>query len=115
MFKNATLANLASGSGHGMMHSSTMNMNMHMSSADLLLLNINKTVIADTSGNRIGENGTTIGGKTSDLIINGQKIGTLLLYQHELQNLEKGFILSSNLAIIEKRTNCSHYSYSAFG
>jgi signal transduction histidine kinase len=86
------------GSGHGMMHGSTMN--MHMSSADLILLDTNKTVIADTSGNRIGEKGTTIGGKTSDLIINGQKVGTLLLYQHELQNLEKGFILSSNLAII---------------
>ena len=86
------------GSGHGMMHNSTMN--MHMSSADLLLLDTNKTVIADTSGDRIGEIGTTIGGKTSDLIINDQKVGTLLLYQHELQNLEKGFILSSNLAII---------------
>ena len=86
------------GRGHGMMHNSTMN--MHMSSADLLLLDTNKTVIADTSSDRIGENGTTIEGKTSDLIINGQKVGTLLLYQHELQNLEKGFILSSNLAII---------------
>ena len=75
-------------------------MNMHMSSADLILLDTNKTVIADTSGNRIGENGTSIGGKTSDLTIDGQKVGTLLLYQHELQNLEKGFILSSNLAII---------------
>ena len=41
------------GRGHGMMHNSTMN--MHMSSADLLLLDTNKTVIADTSSDRIGK------------------------------------------------------------
>ena len=107
MFQERYFSQTSIGRGHGMMHNSTMN--MHMSSADLLLLDTNKTVIADTSSDRIGENKTTIEGKTSDLIINGQKVGTLLLYQHELQNLEKGFILSSNLAIIGSGLIISHY------
>lgn len=88
------------GNSSGMMHRMNMNMNMHMSSADLLLLNQNGTIIADTSGTRIGTSGTGIVGKKTDLTTDGQKIGTLLLYQHELQSLEKEFILSSNIAII---------------
>ncbi|WP_338470661.1 ATP-binding protein [Niallia sp. XMNu-256] len=90
------------GSGHGMMHGSRMNtnMNMHMSSADLLLLDLDGTVIADTTGTRIGESGMNVKWKNSDITIDGKKVGTLLLYQSGLQSLEKEFILSSNLAII---------------
>lgn len=89
------------GNGHGMMMGGNMNMmNMHMTSADLLLLDLSGTIIADTTGTRIGESGTNFRGKKSDITIDGKKMGTLLLFQSGLQDLEKEFILSSNLAII---------------
>ncbi len=89
------------GNGHGMMMHGNMNMmNIHMSSADLLLLDINGTVIANTTGSKIGESVTSFSGKKSDINIDGKKVGTLLLYQSGLQSLEKEFIFSSNLVII---------------
>ncbi|WP_428909596.1 ATP-binding protein [Niallia sp. Krafla_26] len=89
------------GNEHGMMMRGNMNsMNMHLPSADLLLLDTRGTVIADTTGTRNGESSTNFNGKKSDITIDGKKVGTLLLYQSGLQSLEKEFILSSNLAII---------------
>lgn len=87
------------GQGHGMMMQGML-MNMAMANADLLLLDMNGTVIADTSGSRIGTNGEGVHGKSSEIIINGKQEGTLLLYQHKLQNLEKEFIKSANIAIV---------------
>ncbi len=85
--------------GHGMMMRGS-NMNMSMSSADLILLDNNGKVIADTTRTRIGKSGLALTGKKQDLIINGEKKGTLLLYQTEFQKLEKEFIHSTNLAIV---------------
>jgi two-component system, OmpR family, sensor histidine kinase BaeS len=86
------------GQGHGMMMRK-MGMNLAMSNADLILVDENGLVIGDTAGNLIGSNGTKISGKRQDLIFNGEKKGTLVLQQHELQNLEEGFLHSSNMAI----------------
>lgn len=84
-----------------MMQGMSGNMPMAMSNADLLLLDTNGIVIADTSGTRIGMNGgNDLTGKAENIIINGEKKGTLILYTHELQNLEKGFVRSSNTAIV---------------
>jgi two-component system, OmpR family, sensor histidine kinase BaeS len=84
--------------GHGMMMRG-MFMNMSMSSEELLLLDLNGTIIADSTGERIGSDGNNLSGNKVDLIVNGEKKGTLLLYQHKLQNLEKEFLQSSNTAI----------------
>lgn len=85
--------------GHGMMMRGMMFMNMSMANEDLLLLDLQGTVIADSTGERIGSNGNHLAGKKVELMVNGEKKGTLLLYQHELQNLEKDFLHSSNTAI----------------
>ena len=86
------------GQGHGMMMRG-LNMTMSMSNADLIILDTDGKVIADTAGTLIGESGLDLTGKSEDLIINGEKKGTLLLYQTEYQKLEKEFIRSTNLAI----------------
>lgn len=87
------------GQGNGMMMRG-VGMNMAMSNADLLLLDMKGIVIADTSGTRIGRNGIEFSGKRQDLIINGEKKGTLVLQQHELQNLEEEFLNSSTMSIL---------------
>ena len=92
-------SSMEQGQGHGMMMRGS-NMNMSMSSADLILLDNNGKVIADTARTRIGKSGLALTGKKQDLIINGEKKGTLLLYQTEFQKLEKEFIHSTNLAIV---------------
>jgi two-component system, OmpR family, sensor histidine kinase BaeS len=84
--------------GHGMMMHG-MSMNMSMSSDDLILLDLNGMVIADTTGKRIGADGINLSGKKVDLSVDGEKKGTLVLYQHKLQKLEKEFLQSSNMAI----------------
>lgn len=86
------------GQGHGMMMRRMM-MNMSMSSDDLLLLDLNGKVIGDSSGTRIGTNGNDVTGKKISLNVNHAKIGTLVLHQRQLQNLEKEFMQSSNTAI----------------
>jgi two-component system sensor histidine kinase BaeS len=87
--------------GHGMMmRGMSANMGISMANADLLLLDMQGTVIADTANTRIGITDFPLSGKKEDLIINGEKKGTLLLYQYELQNLEKDFINSTNMAIL---------------
>lgn len=88
------------GNRHRMMHGNTNMMSMHTGSADLFLLDIDGTIIADTTGTRIGESGANLVGKESAITVNDTKVGTLLLYQSGLQSLEKEFIFSSNLAII---------------
>jgi two-component system sensor histidine kinase BaeS len=91
--------NPSNGQGHGMMKRG-MFMKMAMANADLLLLDSDGKVIADTAGTRIGMNGKQFTGNTKDLIVNGEKKGTLVLYRHELQNLEKEFIRSANASIM---------------
>ena len=98
-FTSTSSMNQGQGQGHGMMMRG-LNMNMSMSNADLILLDNNGKVIADTARTRIGKSGLDLTGKTEDLIINGEKKGTLLLYQTEFQKLEKEFIRSTNLAIV---------------
>ena len=49
--------------------------------------------------NKIGTNGSELPGKTKALIVNGEKKGTLLLYQSKLQNLEEKFLYSSKTII----------------
>lgn len=88
----------AMGPGKGMMRG--MAMNMPMANADLLLLDRKGIVIGDTAGTRIGAKGINFSGKTQVLVINGEKRGTLVLYQNKIQNLEEEFIHSSNLAIV---------------
>lgn len=93
------------GTGHGngmMMHGMGMNMGMGMpmANADLLLLDKDGVVIADTSNSRTGKTDIPLSGKKEDLTINGKTIGTLVLHQYELQNLEKEFVHSSNIAIL---------------
>ncbi|WP_147533429.1 sensor histidine kinase [Bacillus marasmi] len=90
--------NSGMGQGHGMMMQGML-MNMAMANADLLLLDLDGTVIADTSGTRIGNSGEDVNGKSQEIIIDGELKGTLILYQHKLQNLEKEFIRAANLAI----------------
>ena len=92
-FKN----NAGMGPGSGMMRG--MGMNGMMANVDLLLLDRNGEVIADTTGTRIGTSGLNYTGKAEDLIVDGEKQGTLLLYQNGLQSLETEFVRSSNLAI----------------
>ena len=91
----------SNGNGHGMMmHGMGMNMSMSMSSDDILLVDLNGIVIADTAETRIGSAGKDLSGKKVDLIVNGEKKGTLVLYQHKLQDLEIEFIKSSNTTIL---------------
>ncbi|MGG0718236.1 ATP-binding protein [Robertmurraya massiliosenegalensis] len=85
--------------GHGMMRRA-MFMNMSTPNSDLLLLDLNGVIIGDSTGERIGLDGTDISGKKVALSVNGEKKGTLVLYQNKLQNLEKEFLQSSNKAII---------------
>ncbi|WP_404330150.1 ATP-binding protein [Mesobacillus maritimus] len=92
-FKN----NADMGPGSGMMRG--MGMNAMMANVDLLLLDLNGVVIADSTGTRIGTSGLDFTGKAEDLIVDGEKQGTLLLFQNGLQSLEEEFIRSSNLAI----------------
>ncbi|MGJ7919041.1 sensor histidine kinase [Neobacillus sp. LXY-4] len=94
-FENSSM----DGQGHGMMMRGMM-MNMAMANADLLLIDMRGRVIADTAGTRIGMSGIDFTGNQKDVIVNGEKKGTLVLYQHELQNLEKEFLRSSNTAIL---------------
>lgn len=91
--------NSSMGQGHGMMMQGML-MNMAMANADLLLLDIDGIVIADTSGERLNASGVDVHGKSTDIIIDGKRKGTLVLYQHKLQNLEEDFIRSANLAIV---------------
>ncbi len=87
------------GQGHGMMMRG-MRMNMSMSSDDILLVDLNGIVIADSGATKIGSAGKDLSGKKVDLIVNGEKKGTLVLYQSKLQDLEKEFIHSSNTTIL---------------
>jgi two-component system sensor histidine kinase BaeS len=77
-----------------------MLMNLSMLNINLLLLDKNGTVIADTDGTRIGMNGNQISGKRKALMVNGEKKGTLVLYQSKLQKLEEGFLRSANTTIL---------------
>lgn len=87
------------GRGNGRMHG-MYGMHMALHNADLILLDKNGLVIGDTSGLRLGHDGSTLSGKRQSIIIDGKKQGTLLLYQKSLQNLEKEFLHSANLAIV---------------
>lgn len=98
-FTSTPSMNQGQGQGHGMMMRG-LNMNMSMSNADLILLDNNGKVIADTARTRIGKSGLDLTGKTENLIINGEKKGTLLLYQTQFQKIEKEFIRSTNSAIV---------------
>lgn len=91
--------NSGMGQGHGMMMQGML-MNMAMANADLLLLDVDGTVIADTSGERLNTSGVDVHGKSTDIVIDGKIKGKLILYQHKLQNLEEEFIRSANLAIV---------------
>ncbi len=73
--------------------------NMVLSNADLILFDQHGIVIGDTSGTRIGLS-EDLTGKTQDIIVAGEKIGTLVLYQKSLQNLEKEFLHSANIAVM---------------
>lgn len=89
--------------GHGngrMMHGMMMDMNMPLSSTDLILVDIDGTVIADTTKTKIGQSIEDISENSEDLFVKGEKIGTLILYPNKLQSLEKDFIDSSNQAIL---------------
>ncbi|MBB6444957.1 sensor histidine kinase [Bacillus benzoevorans] len=89
------------GQGNGMMRGMSGNgMTMALSNADLVLLDKNGMVIADTAGTRIGENNSGLSGKKQDIIIDGKRKGTLILYQKAWQNLEKEFLRSANLAVM---------------
>ena len=72
-------------------------MNMVLSNAELILFDQHGIVIGDTSGTRIGLS-EDLTGKTQDIIVAGEKKGTLVLYQKALQNLEKEFLRSANIA-----------------
>jgi two-component system sensor histidine kinase BaeS len=85
--------------GHPMMMRGML-VNMSMLNVDLLLLDRNGTIIADSTGTRIGANGNELPGKTQVLIVKGEKKGTLLLYQSKLQNLEEKFLYSSKIIIL---------------
>lgn len=87
------------GQGHGMMMQGML-MNMAMANADLLLVDIDGTIIADTSGSRVGTSSVGVRGKSMEILIDGESKGTLVLYQHKLQNLEEEFIQSANFAIV---------------
>jgi two-component system, OmpR family, sensor histidine kinase BaeS len=98
-WKNAQQLFFSKDTGHPMMMRGML-MNMSMLSVDLLLLDRNGTVIADSAGKRIGSNGNKLSGKPKSLMINGEKKGTLLLYQSKLQNLEEKFLYSSKIIIL---------------
>lgn len=87
------------GHGNGMMMRGMM-MHMTMSNADLLFVNTDGKIIADTAGTRIGESGEDFSGKELELYVDGIKLGTLVLYQHELKNLEEQFLRSVKFAIV---------------
>ncbi len=88
------------GRGNGMMRGMGQEMNMVLSTADLILFDKKGIIIADTSAARIGEKSGGLSGKKQDIIVNGKKIGTLVLYEKALQNLEKEFLRSANAAIM---------------
>lgn len=94
---NTSLIGRGNGMMRGMMGSG---MTMALSNADLILLDKEGIVIADTSGTRIGENGSGLTGKKQNVIIDGESQGTLVLYQKAWQNLEKEFLRSANLAVM---------------
>jgi two-component system, OmpR family, sensor histidine kinase BaeS len=85
--------------GHGMMMRG-MFMNHLMSNEELLLLDLNGTILADSTGKRIGTKGENLSGKQVDLLVDGVKKGTLVLHQRKLQDMEKEFLKSSNIAIL---------------
>lgn len=87
------------GRGNGMMKHGQF-MNMGMTNFDVLLLNLNGNVIADSTGARIGVAGNKLNGYTMDVIVNEKKRGTLVFHQYKLQELEKEFLKSSKAAII---------------
>lgn len=92
--------NSSIGQGHGMMMRGML-MNMAgMFNLDSLLLDMKGNVIADSAGTRIGTNGIVLKGHRLELIVNGEKKGTLLFQQLKLQNLEEEFLQSSNTAIL---------------
>ncbi|WP_071396223.1 sensor histidine kinase [Bacillus tuaregi] len=84
--------------GKGMMMHG-MRMNMPLSSTDLLLIDLEGKVIADSTNKKIGQF-IEASGKKEDLFANKEKIGTLILIPNKLQSLEKEFIDSSNQAIL---------------
>jgi two-component system sensor histidine kinase BaeS len=88
------------GPGNGMMMRGMMSMNMSMHNFDFLLLNTDGKVIADSASTRIGEVGADLKGKSQDLFVKGDKVGTLVVQQHKLQNLEEEFLHSSNITIL---------------
>ncbi|MBM4763231.1 ATP-binding protein [Bacillus sp. B15-48] len=96
-----------SGQGMGGMHGrGGMNsgigfgMSAMMTSADLLLLDKEGTVIADSTQTRIGEDGEDFRGQAVELIVGGEHQGTLVLQQNGWQTLEEEFIQTSNRAIV---------------
>lgn len=85
------------GRGPGMMN---QGMHMAMSNMDILLVDNKGKIIADSAGTRIGESGIDYKGHSIALIINGKKVGTLVFHQYKLQQLEKEFLTSANMAIL---------------
>lgn len=95
LFFNSSSTN---GQGNGMMMRGMMSMNM--SNVDFLLLNIDGKVIADSTSAKIGATGVDLKGKSQELFVDGEKVGTLILQQQKLQNLEEEFLRSSAIAIL---------------
>ncbi len=90
---------LSMGRGNGMMKHGQF-MNMGMQNFDVLLLDMNGNIIADSTDTRIGMSGSNLNGFTLDVIVNEKKKGTLVFHQYKLQELEQEFLKSSNTAII---------------
>lgn len=84
------------GHGNGMM---MRGMGMNSDSLHVLLLDENKVVLADSTGERIGTKGDQLVGTEKKVIINGEKKGTLLFLPYKLQELEQGFLQSAQLSI----------------
>lgn len=81
--------------GNRMMHSG-----VGASNVDVLLLDLNNEVVADSSGTRIGQSGVNYNGNRQQLLINGETKGTLLIQQRAWEDIEKQFLKSSVTSII---------------
>lgn len=81
-----------------MMNGSPM-MNMSISNYEVILLDENGIVIADSKGERVGESAADLAGHREELIVDGQDVGTLLFYQYRLQELEEEYLQSAKAAI----------------
>lgn len=84
------------GHGNGMM---MRGMGMNSNSLHVFLLDENKIILADSTGEQIGTKGNHLTGTEKDVIIDGLKKGTLLFLPYKLQELERGFLHSAQMSI----------------